>query len=173
MVKIEIATDNNDQRLVYFILGRITFYCLDFEPIEDAPYFGNDGTYLKINRIILTMQEIMKVHYSLANGEPIDLAYSQTKRSLPSRTNTTLALPRHKMHHPIVMAEEPQNAKEQLDQVSLYFEFVWEFLWAANKASIGQVAGNLTLCTENSTNFYNRTLAIVELYEDILVAEAG
>lgn len=62
MVKINIATENNDQRLIYFILGRITFYCLDFEPIEEMPYYVNDSAYLKINRIILTMQEIMKVH---------------------------------------------------------------------------------------------------------------
>ena len=58
--KITIATENNDQRLIYFILGRMTFYTIDFEPIEDAPYYVNDGTYLRFTRIILTMQEILK-----------------------------------------------------------------------------------------------------------------
>jgi len=32
-----IATENEDQKLVWFIWGRLTYNTLDFEPIEDAP----------------------------------------------------------------------------------------------------------------------------------------
>jgi hypothetical protein len=115
------------------------------------------------------------------NGMPIDLAQIPSKSYVPiskrhlTAVNNTLALPAHKLPaHPLVMAtEKPNNPKDAADTVGLYFEFAWEFLWALNEASIGQVAGNLTLCTGNATTLYNRTQEIGGMYESILLAEGG
>lgn len=36
-VKIEVARDNGDNRLMHFIIGRIFYRLMDFDPIEEAP----------------------------------------------------------------------------------------------------------------------------------------
>jgi hypothetical protein len=40
---MEIATENEDQKLVWFIWGRVIYTLIDFEPIEIA-YLENQST---------------------------------------------------------------------------------------------------------------------------------
>lgn len=144
----------------------MTYYTLDFEPIEDGIFDLEDSWYLKLNRLMITMQEIQKAQKSISKGKKLSLAYDSNQMQLANVTHSQV------QHHqyPIVQATKP---KDTVDTITLYLTYAWEFVWAANQASIGEVAGNLTLCTGNATQLYNRSQEIQGLYEDELFAEGG
>ena len=55
----------------------------------------------------------------------------------------------------------------------MYLKYGFVFLFNANQASVGQVAGNITLCQSNVTVFYNATTGVYGEYKDEYYAEAG
>lgn len=56
--KIVIATENEDPQMVYFILGRITFKLMDFEPIEISPL---DEDRSQIGQIIKMIEVLARL----------------------------------------------------------------------------------------------------------------
>jgi len=54
----------------------------------------------------------------------------------------------------------------------MYTRFGVVAIWSAQKASIGEVSGNLTICTGNLTLLLDKSLEIWGLYEEYEFAEA-
>ena len=55
----------------------------------------------------------------------------------------------------------------------MFTKFAFVFLFNANQASVGQIAGNITQCQSNITVFYNASTGVVGEYQDEYYAEAG
>jgi len=59
------------------------------------------------------------------------------------------------------------------DQISLISDYASTFAWYSQLSSVGQVSGNLSLCSGNATIFYNKTEGVLAEYERQYYGEAG
>ena len=50
--KITIASDNGDQRMIFYLVGKISEILLSYEPIEDAALDQNQGTMMNMLKTI-------------------------------------------------------------------------------------------------------------------------
>ena len=66
----------------------MTYYTLDFEPIEDGIFDLEDSWYLKLNRLMITMQEIQKAQKSISKGKKLSLAYDSNQMQLANVTHS-------------------------------------------------------------------------------------
>ena len=69
--KIVIAEDNGDNRLKHYIIGSIVYHIMDFEPIEEASLFGEDGaSWIRIFKLLEAMiVEQNQINKGLVNVE--------------------------------------------------------------------------------------------------------
>jgi len=73
---------------------------------------------------------------------------------------------------PIVMQEEESKGFE-MSSLGKYADYSITFLWYTQLSSVGQVSGNLSLCTGNGTVIYNKTLGVVDEYKNQEYGLAG
>lgn len=83
-----------------------------------------------------------------------------------------------KRHHPIVGALIPSSTDELIqsidnqtkdtafERVTSYTKFGVVAVWSFNKASVGQVSKNLTVCTGNLTVLVDKSLGVWGMLEE-------
>ena len=59
-VKVEIAEDNGDNRLKHFILGRVLYRLMDFDPIEEGTVV-TQTPFAKIYKLIETAIHVQQI----------------------------------------------------------------------------------------------------------------
>lgn len=62
---------------------------------------------------------------------------------------------------------------DTLNEIIKYTELVGIFFWELQAATIGQVAGNLTICQNSSVTVYNNSMGVYSKYENMEFDEAG
>ena len=69
-LKVEIAEDNGDNRLKHFIIGRVFFRLMDFDPIEE----GTEMTlapYARIYKLIETAYHVQQMLNSVKDKKEV------------------------------------------------------------------------------------------------------
>lgn len=59
---------------------------------------------------------------------------------------------------------EERQANTTWAKVTRYTRLGIVFTWSLNQASIGQIAGNLTICAGNATNIIDNSLEVINLF---------
>lgn len=73
--KMVIATENEDQQQVWYLLGRIGYYLFDIEPIEDAGFEIDDVNefeskqHASLTDVLRTFNKLMDIQSKINEGE--------------------------------------------------------------------------------------------------------
>jgi hypothetical protein len=193
--KVLVAQENKDQELTYFILGKIFYSLMDFEPLDledlEAPLSGEKGS-ASLAKIIsmmgVAMQYSMELQRQQVGTNSLEQeSYLELRKEYLSKVEEGERQEQWRweqevrpvVREALVMQESPRPANESqekkgvLQTVGEYSDYVGTFLWYTQLSSVGQVAGNLSLCSGNATIFYNKTLGVAAEYQREYYGEAG
>lgn len=63
--KMVVATENEDQQQVWYIFGRISYYLLDIQPIEEAAYDDDTedmgGKHASLTDIVASLGKLAEI----------------------------------------------------------------------------------------------------------------
>lgn len=73
----------------------------------------------------------------------------------------------------IVTDERTDDQLTNNEKIEKYFAYAFIFYWSAQMNSVGQIAGNLTVCTNETEHFGLKIESIYYEYKNLSFGEAG